>query len=52
MISALDTVIKGFSDYLGKNVINKPGRQHVLDDEYFKKIEAINLLLIMMMGRI
>ena len=45
VISALDQVIKGFSDYLGKNTIKKSGRQHALDAEYFKKIEAINFTI-------
>ena len=29
----------------GLNAINKPGGQHVLNDEYFKRIEAINYTL-------
>lgn len=44
-ISALDQVILEFSHHLGKEVVNKPGRQHKLDDEYFKRIEAINFVL-------
>lgn len=44
-VSALDQVITEFSHHLSKEVMHKPGRQHKLDDEYFKKIEAINFTL-------
>ena len=44
-ISALDEVTKGFSRYLGKDIIKKPGRQHILDEEYFNRIEAINFTI-------
>lgn len=45
LIPALDQVIQGFSDFLGENTIKQSGRQHILDDEYFKKIEAINFTI-------
>ncbi|MFZ8864746.1 MAG: pyruvate, water dikinase regulatory protein [Rickettsiales bacterium] len=41
-IPALDEIIEKFSKYIGQEIINKPGRQHILDQDYFKKIEAIN----------
>jgi len=41
-IPALDEIIEKFSKYIGQNIINKPGRQHILDQDYFKRIEAIN----------
>ncbi len=41
-IPALDEIIEKFSKYIGQDIINKPGRQHILDQDYFKKIEAIN----------
>lgn len=44
-ISALGEIIEAFSAYLGKDNIKKPGRQHILDEEYFEKIEAINFTI-------
>lgn len=44
-ISALGEIIEGFSSYLGKETIKKPGRQHLLDKEYFERIEAINFTI-------
>jgi len=44
-ISALGEIINVFSNYLGKETIKTPGRQHLLDKEYFKKIEAINFTI-------
>ena len=41
-IPALDEIIEKFSKYVGQDIINKPGRQHILDQDYFKRIEAIN----------
>ena len=41
-VAALDQVTEEFSKFVGEEVINKPGRQHVLDKEYFERIEAIN----------
>lgn len=41
-IPALDEIIEKFSKYIGQNIINKPGRQYILDQDYFKRIEAIN----------
>jgi hypothetical protein len=41
-IPALSRVISEFSNYLGLNVSNAIGRQHILDSDYFKRVEAIN----------
>jgi [pyruvate, water dikinase]-phosphate phosphotransferase / [pyruvate, water dikinase] kinase len=41
-IAALDEVIKSFAEQLNQKISYQTGRQHILDDEYFKKIEAIN----------
>ena len=41
-IPALDEIIEKFSKYIGQEIINKPVRQHILDQDYFKRIEAIN----------
>ncbi len=44
-IPALDSIITSFSKYIGQNIINKPGRQYVLDKDYFNRIEAINFTI-------
>lgn len=41
-ISVLSHIISTFSNYLGMNISNVVGRQHLLDDEYFSRVEAIN----------
>lgn len=41
-ISALSRIISQFSQYLKMDVTNSIGRQHILDQEYFSKVEAIN----------
>ena len=37
----LGNIISDFSKLLKKEAIRKPGGQHVLDEEYFKRIEAV-----------
>lgn len=44
-ISVLDPIIAAFSKYLGEKSQDKPGRQHLLDDEYFQRIEAMQFAL-------
>jgi [pyruvate, water dikinase]-phosphate phosphotransferase / [pyruvate, water dikinase] kinase len=44
-ISALEHITEIFSQYLGKGTINRPGRQHKLDEDYFKRIAAINFTI-------
>ena len=41
-ISALARIIGQFSRYLKMDVTGSIGRQHILDEEYFSKVEAIN----------
>ena len=41
-IPVLSRIINEFSNYLGSNVSNIIGRQHILDSEYFSRVEAIN----------
>ena len=41
-VSALDPVIDSLSRLLGQQTISRPGRQHVLDDAYFDRVEAIH----------
>jgi [pyruvate, water dikinase]-phosphate phosphotransferase / [pyruvate, water dikinase] kinase len=44
-IAALDNIIHRFSKYLGSSVVNHPGRQYKLDDDYFDRIDAINFTI-------
>ncbi|MBE7636072.1 pyruvate, phosphate dikinase/phosphoenolpyruvate synthase regulator [Sneathiella sp. P13V-1] len=41
-VSVLDPVLAAFSQYLGQEARNRPGRQHALDQQYFARIEALN----------
>ncbi len=41
-ISVLDPVIAALGTFLGRRPGHKPGKQHVLDAEYFKRIEAMD----------
>ena len=44
-IPVLSRVITEFSNYLGMDISNAIGRQHLLDEEYFSRVEAINYTL-------
>ncbi len=41
-VSILDPVMMAFSRFLGQESRDLPGRQHMLDQEYFDRIEALN----------
>ncbi len=41
-IPVLSRIVTEFSNYLGVSVNNAIGRQHILDEEYFSRVEAIN----------
>lgn len=41
-IPVLSRIITEFSNYLGMNISHTIGRQHILDEEYFSRVEAIN----------
>tara|TARA_B100000676_G_C18045153_1_gene827411 strand:- start:1311 stop:2135 length:825 start_codon:yes stop_codon:yes gene_type:complete len=41
----LGDLIESFSKLLKKNSLNLPSRQHVLNDEYYKKIDAIQFTM-------
>lgn len=41
-IPVLSRIIDEFSNYLGQNISNTIGRQHLLDRDYFSRVEAIN----------
>lgn len=44
-ISLLDMVISALSGFLGIESRNQPGRQHIMDANYSKRIEAMNYAL-------
>ncbi len=44
-IPVLSRIITEFSNYLGVNISHAIGRQHLLDEEYFSRVEAINYTL-------
>ncbi|MFQ5759595.1 MAG: pyruvate, water dikinase regulatory protein [Acidiferrobacterales bacterium] len=44
-ISVLDGVMHGLADYFGTKIRGQPGRQHLLDAEYFHRIEAMNFVM-------
>ncbi len=41
----LGDLINSFSKLLNKNALNLPSRQHMLNDEYYKKIDAIQFTM-------
>jgi regulator of PEP synthase PpsR (kinase-PPPase family) len=44
-IPVLDPVVAGLGTYLGAEIHARPGSQHVLDDDYFNRIEAMQFAL-------
>jgi len=44
-IPILDPIMAALGGYLGAEVIARPGHQHVMDTEYFNRIEAIHFVL-------
>lgn len=45
-IPILDPIIGAFASYLGRRSRGQPGRQHVLDAEYFHRIDAMTYALV------
>ncbi len=45
-VSVLDPVLHALGEYLGVESRGTPGRQHRMDDAYFKRIEAMDFTLI------
>ncbi len=43
--SVLGDLINNFSKLLNQNSLNLPSRQHILDDDYYKKIDAIQFTM-------
>lgn len=44
-VSILDPVVTALRQHLGRESHAQPGRQHVIDAEYFNRIEALNYVL-------
>ncbi len=44
-VAVLSPIINIFTNYLGMDTSNVIGRQHILDEEYFSRVEAINFTL-------
>ena len=44
-ISVLLPVLKGMATYFGRNPAHLPGRQHVLDADYFARIDAMDFAM-------
>ena len=41
-VPVLDPAIKALQHYLGAEVAHRPGRQHEMTEDYFKRIDALN----------
>ncbi|HMO67093.1 MAG TPA: kinase/pyrophosphorylase, partial [Novosphingobium sp.] len=44
-IAALDAVSDALADLLGQEAKARPGRQHLMDDAYFARVEAIQFTI-------
>lgn len=44
-IAVMEPIIQGLSGYLGQQPQNKPGLQHILDDLYFQRIDALDFAM-------
>ena len=44
-LPVMENIVSVLEKYTGFEAINKPGGQHILNDNYFKRIEAINYTL-------
>ena len=44
-LPVMENIVSILEEHTGFEAINKPGGQHVLNDDYFKRIEAINYTL-------
>lgn len=42
MVSPLDPTVSALSELLGMAATRRPGRQHVMDQAYFRRVDAIN----------
>ena len=41
-VSAIDPVMQAFSRFFGRQGLSEIGKQHVLDDDYFRRIDAMH----------
>ena len=46
LVSALDPIVTALSDMLGQRATSRPGRQHVMDAAYFRRVDAINYTMV------
>jgi [pyruvate, water dikinase]-phosphate phosphotransferase / [pyruvate, water dikinase] kinase len=46
MVSPLDPTISALSELLGQAATRRPGRQHVMDGAYFRRVDAINYTMV------
>lgn len=44
-VSVLDPTLEMLANYAGRRIAGKPGRQYVLDADYFRRIDAIHYVL-------
>src|SRR5258708_2073585 len=44
-VPMLDPILKGLSAYLGLESKAQPGRQHIMNDEYFSRLDAMDFAL-------
>lgn len=44
-VAVLDTVVDALSNILGQQAKARPGRQHALDDAYFRRVDAIQFTI-------
>ena len=45
-VSVLDPIIAALSQFLGQIAVTRPGRQHVMDAAYFRRVDAINFTMV------
>lgn len=46
MVSPLDPTISALSELLGQAATRRPGRQHIMDQAYFRRVDAINYTMV------
>lgn len=46
MVSPLDPTISALSELLGQAATRRPGRQHEMDEAYFRRVDAINYTMV------
>ena len=44
-VSVLDPIINALSGFLGQAAVTRPGRQHVMDAAYFRRVDAITFTM-------